>query len=186
MILDIFLEKDSKIKNALKTLGIAFCGSLIIALSKPFSFYLPFTLIPIVLQSHVILLVAFLLGKTRGALAVAMFLMQGIMGFPVIGSGAMFWAVIYGPTSGYLLGYLMAALVMGNLKRESTLQTFYVLLIGNLVVYFFGVFGLSYFLGLKKAITLGLLPFIPLDYAKLLLITKLARSHSSAERFGSV
>ena len=173
---ELIVKKKGAFLAAVKGLVLAFCASLVIAAAKPLTFYLPFTLIPVAVQPHVALLVAFLLGRTKGALAVAFFLIQGMMGLPVIASGAIGIAALYGPTAGYLLGYFIAALVMGSLKGETYLKTFNVLLVGNLTIYLFGAIWLSGFIGAQKAVMLGVLPFLFMDYIKLLVIAKFARS----------
>lgn len=176
IISQLSLKKSSRFLEFLKVITIAFCASIVIAASKPFSFYLPFTLVPVTIQSHVALLVAFLLGRTKGSLAVVFFLAQGAFGLPVIASGAVGIAAFYGPTAGYLLGYFIAAMVMGFLKTETFFKTFSVLLIGNLTIYLFGAIWLSGFIGVYKAVTLGVLPFLFVDYFKLLVTATLVRS----------
>jgi biotin transport system substrate-specific component len=171
---ELSLKKNSRFLEIVKVVAIAFCASIVIAASKPLTFYLPYTVVPVSIQPHVALLVAFLLGRTKGSLAVAFFLMQGLMGLPVIASGIVGIAAFYGPTAGYLLGYFIAALIMGSLKTETFLKTFNVLLIGNLTIYLFGAIWLSGFIGIYKAVTLGVLPFLFADYIKLLVTAKFA------------
>ena len=181
---ELSLKKESLFFELLKAVGVALCGSFIIAASKPFTFYLPFSVIPISLQPHVALLVAFVLGREKGAMAILFFLLQGLMGLSVIGSGVIGVSVIYGPTAGYLLGYFVAALVMGSLKKDTFVKAFTVLAIGNLTIYLFGAVWLSGFIGAYKAVMLGVLPFLFLDYFKLLACAKLAlstRGHSLFE-----
>ena len=177
--LDRLNKTESKVMEALKMLGVAFLGSMLIALAKPFTFFFPFTVIPVTAQATVALIVGLLLGKERGTLAVAFFLMQGLLGLPVVGSGAQGLAVICGPTAGYLLGYLLAAPLMGTLKSSTSLSDFSLLLVGNLTLYLFGAAYLATFVGLSKAISLGVLPFIGIDLLKLLAFSELYRFHSS-------
>ena len=174
-------DQESKTMKLLKTLGIAFLGSLLIALSKPFTFFFPFTVIPITLQGSVVLIVAYLLGKERGTLAVAMFLLQGIMGLPVIGSGAVGLSVLLGPTAGYLLAYLLAAPLMGILKQETSLTAFPILLIGNATYFIFGPMYLSTFVGYSNAFFYGVVPFVATDFLKLLIFNVLFSAHSSSK-----
>lgn len=160
-------------KQYLKQFAYACLGSVIIALSSPLSFVLPFSVIPITLQVHIALLVAFLLGRKTGALAVLLFLLQGIAGYPVFAAGAFGLANFLGPRGGYLIGYFIAALVMSNSKIKTQTQVFFKLGLGNLVVYLFGYIWLSLFIGGLDAFTLGIIPFVVGDFIKLMVITKL-------------
>lgn len=69
--------------------------------------------VPIVLQNMGILLAAFILGGTRGGLAVALFLGVGLVGVPNLAGWRPTLAALPGPTVGYLAGYLVSAFIVG-------------------------------------------------------------------------
>nr|WP_216593955.1 biotin transporter BioY [Corynebacterium auriscanis] len=69
--------------------------------------------VPIVLQNMGILLAAFILGGTRGGLAVALFLGVGLVGVPNLAGWRPTLAALPGPTVGYLVGYLVTAFLIG-------------------------------------------------------------------------
>ncbi len=162
-------------KEALVILG----SSVIIALFAPISIPLPFTPVPIATQGHIVLLLAVLLGSKRAALAVMAFLFQGAIGLPVFAGGkaGLFPA---GPSSGYLLGYLVAAYVTGLLMERSAQRTpgraFLAMGVGNLAIYLFGLSWLSQFVGLSSAFTLGMLPFLLGDSLKLIAGVRILKS----------
>ena len=174
VMVDTIANKRNVIKEVVRDLAAAFCGSVVIAMAAPLSYQLPFTLIPLSIQPHVALLVAFLLGKKKGPLAVAMFILQGAMGAPVFAGGAFGLANLLGPRGGYLAGYFMAAIFMGNYKPTTYMKTFLVLSGANAVIYLFGSLWLSSFIGPLRALSLGVLPFLVGDAIKLLIITKAA------------
>lgn len=73
--------------------------------------------VPFVLSDFFVLLGGLVLGPWRGAGAVALYLLAGALGLPVFAGGAGGWAHLIGPTGGYLLGFLLAPLVVGGLAR---------------------------------------------------------------------
>lgn len=160
-------------------------ASILIALSAPLAIRLPFTPVPIVLQNHVILLMAALLGSRRGTLAVLAFLAQAAAGLPVLASGKFGPLVFAGPTGGYLLGYIVSAYLVGLLmekcKTRSSAKTFGALCAGSLAIYLFGVIHLAGFIGFQKALLLGVVPFILGDLVKTIVCVRLLKAPSSLE-----
>lgn len=175
--------------EALLVLG----GSLLTALMARIAIPLPFTPVPITGQTFAVLLVGAALGSRRGALSMALYLLEGAAGLPVFAGGAAGLARVLGPTGGYLIGFIAAAFVTGWLAERGwdrrPLTAALAMLAGNLVIYLFGLIWLAYgpwlapwlvhqpgrfahgLWGSKGAIALGLLPFIPGDLVKLALAT---------------
>ena len=148
-------------------------ASWLIAISAQFSINLPFSPVPITGQTLIILLIGALLGKNRGAAAVGLYLAQGAAGLPVFAGGKSGLITLFGPTGGYLIGFAAAAYVVGILMElrynKSLLYTGFSLLVGNLIIYTFGLFWLAKFVGESQALQLGLLPFLAGDLLKILL-----------------
>jgi biotin transport system substrate-specific component len=158
---------------------IVLMASLIISLSGPIAISLPFTLVPIGLQAHVILFLSLFLGGKRAALAVFAFLMEAAMGLPVCALGKGGIPVLIGPTGGYLFGYLAAAFATGFLmekvfKRTAT-HAVYAMGIGNLIIYLFGLPWLAQYCGWHLVWKLGLFPFLIGDFLKLVVAGKLVK-----------
>ena len=76
---------------------------------------LPFTPVPVTLQTLVVLLGSALFGGRRGAAAQGLYLGLGAIGAPVLAGGAYGLAAMAGPTGGYLVGFLLAAALVGRL-----------------------------------------------------------------------
>lgn len=153
-------------------------GSLFIALLSQISIHLGFTPVPVTLQSLAVLLIGALLGSKRGALAVASYIFEGLIGFPVFAGGCYGYAQVIGPTGGYLFGFIIAAWIVGSLLekgwKENFGRTLVALLIGNSVIYMSGVIVLSVYVGgFKNALLLGVLPFILGDILKTFIATSL-------------
>ena len=155
-------------------------GALLVALSAQisiptvdlyarFSIPLDFTPVPITGQTLAVLLVGATGGARRGGSSLLFYLAGGALGLP-------FFSPIGGPaTYGYLIGFAVAAIVVGFLAERgwdrSYRRAVVAMLVGNIVIYLFGLRWLSDFLslGLNATLTAGLTPFIPGDIIKLLI-----------------
>ncbi len=145
-------------------------GSLLIALSARIVIPLPFSPVPITGQTLMVLLIGMVLGSRRGALTVLAYLSEGIVGLPVF-AGGVGPAVLLGPTGGYLVGFVLAAFVVGLLAEQGwdrkVITTALAMLIGNALIYLFGVLWLANLIGLHGAFTGGLYPFLIGDVLKI-------------------
>lgn len=145
-------------------------GALLMTLSAPLSFKLPFTPIPVAVAPHMALLLGFTLGPKRGSLAVLGYLFEGILGMPVFALGASGIMHLLGPRGGYLMGYLLGAYITGVIaersQKKSNFSTFLALMAGNGAIYLCGLAQLSLFIGLKSVFFLGCYPFLAGDVLK--------------------
>ena len=148
-------------------------GSLLIALSAYLKIQLPFSPVPITGQTLAVLLVGVSLGWKKGGMSVLTYLAEGVLGFPVFAGGASGLAYLLGPTGGYLLGFVVAALAVGWLAERGWDRhvglTLLAMLIGNALIYLPGLIWLSRYVGVEQALPLGLYPFLIGDGVKLLL-----------------
>lgn len=145
-------------------------GSLLVALFAQVRIPLPFTPVPLTGQTFAVLLVGALLGARRGAWSLALYLLQGALGAPVFAGGKAGLVHLFGPTGGYLLGFLVAAWLVGWLAERGgerrlpvSLLTF---LLGEGVIYLFGLPWLALFVGWERVLVTGLFPFLPGDLIK--------------------
>lgn len=159
--------------------GILIVGStLLLALSAHIQIALPFTPVPFTLQMLVVVLTAAALGSRRGTLVMLIYLAEGASGIPVFAKGG---GLLYllGPTAGYLWSYPLAAFVVGWLCEMGLDRRFMTAILamlpGMLILYVIGVPWLAIVLhiNLAQAFTIGMLPFIPGDLAKLIIATAL-------------
>ncbi len=133
---------------------------------------LPFTPVPLSLQTLTVLLAGATLGPMRGAVAMLLYLVAGMAGIPWFSeqrSGFDF------PSFGYILGFVAAAIVVGALARRGADRTvpgtIGLMVIGNLVIYALGVAWLANSLGVgvPRALELGAVPFLIGDALKIVL-----------------
>ena len=134
--------------------------------------------VPVAMANFGVSLAAWLLGPRYGALSVAAYLLLGAVGAPVFAGAGAGAAVLFGPTGGYLIGYLAQALIGGWAVERSggrVLWSGLGLAAGVAVSYAFGTawFILQMGCTLPYALTVCVLPFIPFDAAKVALASVL-------------
>ena len=144
-------------------------GTLLITLSSYVT--VPLYPVPITAQTLVVLLIGLSFGPHLSFLTLSLYLFQGAIGLPVFAGGAGGLPALFGPTGGYLFGFVAAATLLGLLARrgfgKNFLTTIIAMLVGNAVIYLFGVSWLANFIGLEKAVTHGILPFLYGDALKI-------------------
>lgn len=132
---------------------------------------LPFSPVPLTLQTLFVLLSGAMLGSNLGTLSQLSYIFLGILGFPVFtgaGSGLFY---LFGPTGGYLFGFVLAALFVGKFIRYNQNNLFSILgilFLGDLIILSMGTIWLKLILGypLPKLLLIGFLPFLPGDLFK--------------------
>nr|WP_263314941.1 biotin transporter BioY [Mammaliicoccus sp. Marseille-Q6498] len=141
---------------------------------------LPYMPVPIVVQNIGIILAGCLLGYKRGTISVVVFLLLVATGLPLLSGGRGGLGVFFGPSAGYLFGYILIAFLIGlfiDLKWKSL--TFVYALIINIVI---GVLLLNliggYFMGEFMHISIAkrymlAATFLPGDIVKAILATML-------------
>lgn len=156
---------------AIYNLILTLSASLLIALSAQLSIRLPFSPVPITGQTFTVLLLAALLGKRRGMAAILLYLTEGALGLPVFASGKGGVAALLGPTGGYLVGFAAAMFLVGELVERGwdrkSWSSLLAMGMGNLVVYTFGLAWLSFYVGGRQVLSVGLYPFLPGDALKI-------------------
>lgn len=133
--------------------------------------------VPITLQTLAVMLTGLVLGPVRSGLAVLLYLLLGFVGLPVFSRGQSGLQVLSGPTAGYLVSFLVAAVVVGLAAQvvvRRTRRSLWVALLLTAsfvttvaVVHVLGVLGLMVNLKLPLAAAISAdLPFLPGDLAK--------------------
>ncbi len=147
--------------------------SLVTALSAQIVIPLPFSPVPLTGQTFGVLLSGALLGPRLGAIAMLLYLAEGVCGLPFFAGGTAGPARLLGPTGGYLLAYPLAAWITGALVVRGwdrrPLLMLAAMLLGSLVIFALGAVQLSHFVGARNAVPMGVLPFLPGDVLKALL-----------------
>lgn len=132
---------------------------------------LPFTPVPITGQTFAVLLSGAVLGSAAGAASQTLYLMLGLV-FPFYAGGARGWETLTGATGGFLVGFVVAAWIVGKLAEHrqdrSPITAIPAFLTGTIVIYLFGVPWLAHILGVgwTDAVSLGATPFVLGDLVK--------------------
>ncbi|GIH98910.1 biotin transporter BioY [Planobispora takensis] len=143
-------------------------GAALTGLAAQLSF--PMWPVPVTGQTFAVLLVGATLGMGRAALSMALYMAVGIAGVPWFAEGASGFG---GPTFGYVVGFIAAAAVVGKLAERggdrTVARTVGTMVLGNLVIYAFGlpVLMATLGLGLGKALAVGVIPFLVGDAIKI-------------------
>ncbi|NIM19848.1 MAG: biotin transporter BioY [Candidatus Latescibacteria bacterium] len=144
---------------------------------------IPLYPVPVTLQTLFVLLSGAVLGGGFGALAGAIYLLLGASGLPVLAGSGGGLAGLASPTGGYLIGFLVAPVLVGRLFRNRTsyIWSIVVFSIGSLTVLAFGIAHLTLFYthDFSNSLLMGLLPFIPGDALKVLAASSIYRSYKA-------
>ena len=136
--------------------------------------------VPFTLQVYVVLLAGMVLGPRLGVLSVLAYLVLGLVS-PVYAGGASGLGALFGPTGGYLFGFVGAALVSGLIAGtgEQRLRRLLMAGLGGLVpIYVLGPVWLALQLDLTRgaAVLTGVVPFVWLDVLKAVAAALTARA----------
>ena len=151
----------------------------------PHAVYLPFSTVGITLGSFLVYLAGLLLGTRLGCISIVLYLCMGFLGLPVFSGYTAGAGVLFGPTGGFLLGYLPCVATVGWFSKLSSggkkgLLTFFAgTIAGTLALYvcgtlwFVSVYGGASSFG--EAVTVCVVPFLAFDVIKICLATLLYR-----------
>lgn len=134
----------------------------------------PGTPVPITLQTFFVVLSGAVLGKKYGFISQAAYVVLGSIGLPLFQAHASGIQHVFGPTGGYLAGFMLASFITGKLIESGKVtagRTLASLLAGNVAIYGLGVLWLAflYNISFANAVAIGVLPFVAAESVKVLL-----------------
>jgi biotin transport system substrate-specific component len=177
------IELGERMSSRARHLALIIGGALLIALSANYVVPVPGSPVPVTGQTFAVLLVGGALGTRRGVLSVGLYLVLGLFlpvyaehesGIETIAS-VQGGSIVLGATGGYLLGFLLAAAVVGRLAElgwdRKLAGAILAMAIGNALIYAVGLpwLMIAADLTFAQAIQLGLAPFLVGDIVKLAL-----------------
>jgi biotin transport system substrate-specific component len=146
----------------------------IIFLSIMANIRIPLWPVPMTMQTFGVFLMAFFFGSKKGFLTMVAYLSAGLVGFGVFAGYKSGMGALIGPTGGYLIGFLFMAFFVGWMIEKGYGRTWksvlICMIIGEVILYGFGLTGLWFYLGkvsFIKLLTLGFVPFIIGDLLKI-------------------
>jgi len=142
--------------------ALILAGTVLLAISAHLK--VPFWPVPMTMQTFVVLMIGAAFGARLASATVLAYLIEGALGLPVFATGAGL-AYMAGPTAGYLAGFMFAAAIVGWFADRghgrSVLTTLVAFLVGEAVILGLGAGWLAILFGPEKAVSAGLLPFLP-------------------------
>lgn len=147
-------------------IGIVLSGTLFLALLAQISFPLPGSPVPLTGQTLGVLLLSAPLGAELALTTFAFYLLLGVAGAPFFAGGTHGIARLTGATGGYLVGMLLASLVMGALSKRGLdrkiITSLPVMLIGEACIFSLGLIWLHHVTALpwSKTFAIGFTPFL--------------------------
>ncbi len=184
------IRVSERLSARVRNLMLVGIGTLLIILGARISFYLPGNpVVPVTLQTFGVIFTGALLGFRRGAAATLLYLALGVLGAPVFAYDAetaqygagLSWIIsrdegrwVLGATGGYLVGFVLAAAVVGRLAELGWDRRFggalAAMAVGEAIIFAIGVTWLAVAIGvpLTTAAEFGLWPFLLGDAIKVL------------------
>ena len=170
-LLDTFWRDRSLLRNA----GLVFAGSLLLTLSAKVQ--VPFYPVPMTMQTLAVMLIGFVFGWRMAGATVLFYLAQGAFGLPVFAgtpAKGIGMAYMLGTTGGYLVGFVVAALLCGWLAERGwdrkPWRIAFAMVLGNAAIYALGIAWLGTVIGWDKPLLeLGMMPFLYGDLLKIAL-----------------
>ena len=146
---------------ALMTCFICICAQITI----------PFGGVPLTLQTFAVAFCGYILGKYNGTLACLIYLALGAIGLPVFSGFGGSLAFLFGPTGGFLFGFLALAFFCGLGAPEASFPiSFFLSVIGLLICHGLGTAWFSYVsdISFAKSVWIASLPYLPKDLLSLI------------------
>lgn len=187
------MEQTSSKHSLITTKQLTLIGVMtaVICVLAPFAIPIPFSPIPITLATLVLYITAFVLGPKLGTISCLIYLLLGAVGLPVFSGFSGGFAKIAGPTGGYMLGYLFLTLTVGFfVEHFSGRPLFYALglILGTALCYLFGTIwlGVQMNLSLMQALAAGVIPYLPGDLIKIIIVCLFGpKLRSAIQRLGN-
>lgn len=162
--------------TATKTREMALMGVMtaVISILGPLS--IPIGIVPISLQNFAIYIAFYALGMKRGTISTLTYILLGAVGLPVFAGYSAGFSKLFGPTGGYLIGFVFMAIIAGyfiDSYSDKWYMCFLGMVLGTAVCYGFGTAWLAYQANMSAgaALAAGVIPFMPGDLLKIVIST---------------
>ena len=180
------ITKSTYSQKLFKSLIIVFLGSIALVVSAKLK--IPFYPVPMTMQTFVVIFLGISFGYKIGLATVGLYLFEGIIGIPVFsnspekGIGLIYF---FGPTMGYLIGFLVATFLAGYLNLKTNIfLIFFKITLSVSTIYILGLLWLGSLIGWDKPIfELGVAPFLLAELFKISLLTVLTKTILNFRKF---
>jgi len=161
-------------KLSVKQLTLTGLMTAVICALGPLALSIPVSPVPLSMGTLAIYFAVFILGAKLGTASVVIYILLGLVGVPVFTNFTGGPGKLFGPTGGYIIGYIFMALICGffvDRYGKKLPLLFLGMLLGTAACYLFGTLWLQYQLSLTfpEALAMAVLPYIPGDLIKLVI-----------------
>lgn len=146
------------------------------------SSYISFSIgtVPFSAQTLAIMIIGLLLKPKEAGITVGVYILLGAIGIPVYANGSSGIGILFGPTGGYIWGFLLGAILISIIKNKIKTDAGAILatIIGGIIViYAFGVMGLVFTakMPITGAMAVGVYPFLIGDVVKVIAATWISK-----------
>ena len=165
--------------NKTQRIAMTALMTALMCIVAPISIPIPFSPVPVSMTTFVIFLSAYMLGTKQGTVSCIVYIMIGTIGLPVFSNFTGGVSKLFGPTGGYLAGYVFMALISGWFMQKGNYKKVFCLTgmsLGTAVCYLIGTLWLKYQINtdIKTAFISGVAPFIIGDMFKIILVVVIA------------
>jgi len=163
---------DFAARTTVAQIALVLGGAAFVGIAAQIAIPLPFTPVPLTLQTFAVLLVGAALGSLRGVLSMGLYALMGVVGVPWFAEGSSGFS---SASFGYILGFILAAFIVGRLAEHGASTTAFrsagLMVIGNIAIYAVGVIWLKFAISVDwaTALSLGVIPFLIGDALKIAL-----------------
>ncbi len=167
---------NSRTRSAIAVIGFALLTAVLAQVKIPIGI----TPVPVTGQTFAVLLAGGALGARMGSLSQVLYVAMGAIGLPFYSNAQGGWSAATGTTAGYLIGFVVAAYVVGLLaergQNRNVLTALSTFALGSVIIYAFGATYLAHQLDLPlsasagepSGLALGVTPFLIGDAVKVL------------------
>lgn len=157
-----------------KTMALIALMAAVTCILGPLSLAIPISPVPISFTNLAVYFTIYVLGTKKGTISYLIYLLLGLVGLPVFSGFSGGAGKLFGPTGGYLIGFIFMALICGIFieKWPAKLYLHFVgMILGTAVCYLFGTIWLAFQANMdfSAALAAGVIPFIPGDLVKIII-----------------
>lgn len=157
-----------------KTMALIALMAAVTCILGPLSLAIPISPVPISFTNLAVYFTIYVLGTKKGTISYLIYLLLGLVGLPVFSGFSGGAGKLFGPTGGYLIGFIFMALICGIFieKWPAKLYLHFIgMILGTAVCYLFGTIWLAFQANMdfSAALAAGVIPFIPGDLVKIVI-----------------
>lgn len=161
-------------KFSVKQLALVGLMAAVICVLGPWALNIPVSPVAISLGTLAIYFVVSVLGMKPGTISVVIYILLGLAGVPVFTNFTGGPGKLFGPSGGYIIGYIFLALIAGFFVDKFGTNLFVCfagMVSGTIVLYIFGTLWMGYQMDLTftQALMAGVVPYIPGDLIKIVI-----------------